>query len=256
MRVVANPPLRLGQAQRGRETQRRTRHYNGPVFQLSAGALDENGRSVRLKQWRVEHGTTRTAERGRSGRDRVRIACAPSAEFPAADPLAEIAERVCGVRRILRPAAGGYAFRLLGNLQDAEDVVQEVFVRAFSDRSKRTEVTAVGPYLYRAVANACTDVLRKRSRAEVFCEEVDMSQLLGKSQGPREAAEAAEALRRAEALLGRLPKDQAEAIRLRVFDELRLKEIAGVMGCPIDTVCSRLRYGFQKLRSLIVKEPE
>ncbi len=149
-----------------------------------------------------------------------------------------------------------YAFRLLGNLQDAEDVVQEVFVRAFSDRSKRTEVTAVGPYLYRAVANACTDVLRKRSRAEVFCEEVDMSQLLGKSQGPREAAEAAEALRRAEALLGRLPKDQAEAIRLRVFDELRLKEIAGVMGCPVDTVCSRLRYGFQKLRSLIVKEPE
>jgi RNA polymerase sigma-70 factor, ECF subfamily len=148
------------------------------------------------------------------------------------------------------------AFRQLGNVQDAEDVVQVVFVRAFADRSKRTEISAVGPYLYRSVANACTDLLRKRSCTAVYCDEVDMSQLLGKSQGPGEATQAAEAVRRAETLLGRLPKEQAEAIRLRVFDELRLREIADVVGCSVDTVCSRLRYGFQKLRSLVAKEQE
>jgi RNA polymerase sigma-70 factor (ECF subfamily) len=149
-----------------------------------------------------------------------------------------------------------YALRQLGNRQDAEDVVQDVFVRALADRSRRAEVSAVGPYLYRCVANACVDLLRKRSSAAVFREEVEAAELLGGPPGPAEIAQAAEGLRRAEALLGRLPKEQAQAIRLRVFDGLRLGEIAEVVGCPVNTVCSRLRYGFEKLRSIVAESPE
>ena len=52
-------------------------------------------------------------------------------------------------------------------------------------------------------------------------------------------------------MLGRLPREQAEAIRLRVFDGLRLDEIAELLDCPINTVSSRLRYGFQKLRDAV-----
>jgi RNA polymerase sigma-70 factor (ECF subfamily) len=144
-----------------------------------------------------------------------------------------------------------YAFRQLGDYQEAEDVVQQVFVRAFVDRSRHRKVSAVGPYLYRSVANACTDLLRRRSCAAVFREEISIPELLAGSDGPVELAQAAEGLRRAESLLGRLPQEQAEAIRLRVFDGLRLGEIAEVLGCPMNTVCSRLRYGFQKLRSLV-----
>jgi RNA polymerase sigma-70 factor, ECF subfamily len=149
-----------------------------------------------------------------------------------------------------------YAFRQLGNRQDAEDAVQEVFVRAFADRSNRSEVAAVGPYLYRAVNNACTDLLRRRGAAAVFREEVEVESLLAGASGPTEIAEAAEGARRAESLLRRLPEEQAEAIRLRVFDGLRLAEIATVLGCPMNTVCSRLRYGFQKLRSLVTARQE
>jgi RNA polymerase sigma-70 factor, ECF subfamily len=149
-----------------------------------------------------------------------------------------------------------YAFRQLGNYQDAEDVVQQVFVRAFVDQSNRQKVSAVGPYLYRSVANACTDLSRKRGCAAVFREENNTEQLLAGSDGPAEIAQAAEGLRRAESLLARLPKEQAESIRLRVFDGLRLGEIAEVLGCPTNTVCSRLRYGFQKLRKLVGGERE
>jgi RNA polymerase sigma-70 factor (ECF subfamily) len=149
-----------------------------------------------------------------------------------------------------------YALRHLGNYQDAEDVVQQVFVRAFVDNSNRKNVSAVGPYLYRSVANACTDLLRRRDCAAVFREEISTEQLLAGSDGPAEIAQAAEGLRRAELLLIRLPKEQAEAIRLRVFDGLRLGEIAEVLGCPMNTVCSRLRYGFQKLRKLVGGERE
>jgi RNA polymerase sigma factor (sigma-70 family) len=144
-----------------------------------------------------------------------------------------------------------HAFRRLGNLQDAEDVVQDVFARTFSDRSRYAAISAIGPYLYRSVTNASTDLLRKRNCGAVFCEEVDAEKLLAGSAGPAEAAQAGEALRRAEAWLKRLPKEQAEAIRLRVYDELSLNEIAEVLGCPVNTVCSRLRYGFQKLRALV-----
>lgn len=149
-----------------------------------------------------------------------------------------------------------YAFRLLGNLQDAEDVVQEVFTRTFSDRSKCATISDIGPYLYRSVANASTDLLRKRNCATVYREEVDAEKLLTQTDGPVEAAQTAEGLRRAESWLNRLPKEQAEVIRLRIFDSLSLSEIAAVLDCPVNTVCSRLRYGFQKLRGLIAAKKE
>src|SRR5687768_463733 len=44
-----------------------------------------------------------------------------------------------------------FAVRKLGNLQDAEDVVQNVLTSVFRDRAKRRSVAAVGPYLYRSV---------------------------------------------------------------------------------------------------------
>jgi len=152
-----------------------------------------------------------------------------------------------------------FAFRKLGNRQDAEDAVQDVFVRSFAtccatDRSHHPAVLAVGPYLYRSVANACTDAVRRRNSATSRREEVRVEEILTGADGPAEIVEAAEGLRRAESLLSRLPPEQAEAIRLRVFDGLRLSEIADVMECPVDTVCSRLRYGFQKLRSLAARK--
>ena len=144
-----------------------------------------------------------------------------------------------------------YAWRRLGNLADAEDAVQEVFVRAFADRSKRQKVSRVGPYLYRMVANACTDAQRKRRRAAISLEEAGAERIPAGGKSPAEKAEAAEEALRVEEMLRKLPRAQAEAIRLRVFEGLRLNEIAEAAGCSTDTVSSRLRYGFRKLRRIV-----
>src|SRR5688572_9235029 len=58
-----------------------------------------------------------------------------------------------------------YAYRRIGNFQEAEDVAQEVFVKAFMLRSRMKDVTSVGAYLYRMAANECTDCGRKRKVA-------------------------------------------------------------------------------------------
>ena len=150
-----------------------------------------------------------------------------------------------------------YAFRRLGNLQDAEDVVQEVFVRAFAEQSSgRRTIARPGPYLYRMAANACTDFFRKRRLTTVPLDEVGVEQMSDKGMNPAQAALAAEELRRAEELVRRLPIEQAEVVRLRVFDELRLHEIAEIVGCSINTVSSRLRYGFRKLREVVSRREE
>ncbi|HEY1784588.1 MAG TPA: RNA polymerase sigma factor [Pirellulales bacterium] len=149
-----------------------------------------------------------------------------------------------------------YAFRQLGDFHDAEDVVQQVFVRTLVDRPDERQVSTAGPYLYRAVGNACLDLLRRRKSAAALHEKIGKSELPVATDDPAEIAAAADGLRRAESLLARLPHEQAEAIRLRVFDGLALNEVADVLGCPLNTASSRLRYGFQKLRHLIGPEGE
>jgi RNA polymerase sigma-70 factor (ECF subfamily) len=149
-----------------------------------------------------------------------------------------------------------FAVRKLGNLQDAEDIVQNVLTGVFRDRAKRRDVATVGPYLYRSVANACTDRLRTKSYSAVFREEFDIAAQLAGGDNPSDLAAATDEWQRAERLLARLPQDQAEVVRLRVFDELRLSEIAELVDCSVNTVCSKLRYGFQKLRRLMAENEE
>ncbi|MCE5251785.1 RNA polymerase sigma factor [bacterium] len=145
------------------------------------------------------------------------------------------------------------AFRRVGNLSDAEDVVQEVFVRVYTERLKRSKILHVKPYLYTMVINMCTDLLRKRKRPESYFDSLSPDEISHNGSNPHEITVAREELFRIEKLLGRLPKAQADVVRLRVFEELRLSEIAEVVGCSLDTVNSRLRYGFRKLRKIVAK---
>ena len=149
-----------------------------------------------------------------------------------------------------------YAFRRLGNLHDAEDVAQEVLVRAYGSREERRQVVYVSAYLYRMASNCCTDHLRMRGRRGTVMEEMEVMQLPSRQPDGLQEAAAAEELRRIEALLRRIPAQQAEVVRLRVLDELHFNEIAEVVGCPRPPVKSRLRYGIEKLREMVVREKE
>lgn len=153
----------------------------------------------------------------------------------------------------------GYAVRRLRDVHDAEDVVQDVFVRAYTERVRHRDVLQVSAYLYRMTSNACSDVLRKRQLRSPMLRLVPRSDVppsggpASSDRSPSEATSEAEEAERVERLLGRLPKAQAEAVRLRVFGDLTLAEISLISGCSINTVGSRLRYAFGKLRRIVEK---
>ena len=105
-----------------------------------------------------------------------------------------------------------YAFRRLKNLHDAEDVAQEVFVRAFQQRAELRSVTRVAPYLYRMAANLCTDRHRRPKPVQLSIDEPHSSELQDGRAGPRERALAAQDLLRADELLSHLPAEQAEVL--------------------------------------------
>lgn len=61
---------------------------------------------------------------------------------------------------------------------------------------------------------------------------------------------------RIEALLQKLPEEQAETIRLRVLDDLSFTDIATILNIPVSTTKSRFKYGIDKLKSKVFKLKE
>ena len=149
-----------------------------------------------------------------------------------------------------------HAFCRLRDVCEAEDVVQEVFLKAYTSRNELRDVHPVAPYLCRMVTNMCIDRLRRPRLVMIPFEEMRAED---EPQGPSLAAErvaAAEQLKQADELLARLPGRQAEVLRLRVFDDLSLAEIAEMHGCPLATVKSRLRYAVSRLRRILSRGKE
>lgn len=126
-----------------------------------------------------------------------------------------------------------------GSRADAEDIVQDAFLKF---AVARVPVAQPKAYLYRCVANGCCDLRRRHVRHE----EIGPQIAAPETEDPL-SAEA----KRIDSLLGSLPPEQADVIRLHTFGSLRFTEIAEVLDCPVTTVKSRFRYGIDKLKNVL-----
>ena len=137
--------------------------------------------------------------------------------------------------------------------QDAEDVVQDAFLRAF-----RGYATFRGEnpraWILTIVRNTAYNHLRKtRHMSETSLNDVVVERLEGDAEGlpDREIIREGEKLALAQAL-AKLPTEYREAIVLREIEELSYKEIARMQLVPLGTVMSRLARGRMKLRELLL----
>lgn len=150
------------------------------------------------------------------------------------------------------------AYRNLGREDDARDVCQETFLRAFRALDGFKGQAKFSSWLYRIALNLCRDWVRRQRRAPVVAtpDGVDLVELAGEGEGVERVDEAVarQDLSRAVARAMRvLPEEQRAAIVLKEYHGLTFQEIAELLNCPLSTVKTRLYQGLIVLRRELEK---
>ncbi|SLN27934.1 ECF RNA polymerase sigma factor SigE [Roseovarius gaetbuli] len=153
----------------------------------------------------------------------------------------------------LTPRVMGHAYRLLGNHAEAEDVTQEAMLRLWKIAPDwRQGEAKVTTWLYRVVANLCTD-LRRRARG------VALDSIPEPEDGRASVTDHMQAEARAEALqtaLDQLPDRQRQAVVLRHIEGLANPEIAEIMDITTEAVESLTARGKRALTAALAGRQE
>ena len=154
----------------------------------------------------------------------------------------------------------GGALRLTRNPADAEDLVQETYIKAFQAFDSFTQGTNLKAWMYRIMTNLYITNYRKAQRrpTQTSAEEITDYQLLSSATHESQGLESAEveALKKlptseiSEAL-NALSEDYRMVVYYADVEGLAYKEIAEIMGVPLGTVMSRLHRGRKKLREAL-----
>jgi RNA polymerase sigma-70 factor, ECF subfamily len=145
------------------------------------------------------------------------------------------------------------AYRVIGREEEARDVVQETFLRAFRGIGKFRGQAKFSSWVYRIALSLCRDWIRRERRAPILPtpDGVDVIELAAE-QGPVESIEdlvARNDMSKVVAeLMTRLPEDQRTAIILKEYHGMTFQEIADLQGVPLSTVKTRLYQGLNVLR--------
>ena len=152
------------------------------------------------------------------------------------------------------------AYRTLGREEDARDVVQEAFLRAYRGLRGFKGEAKFSSWLYRITLNLCRDWSRRERRAPVvqLPEGTDPVDLADERVQTTESVEDLVARREMSAAvaktLAELPEEQRAAILLKEYHGLTFQEIAGMLNCPLSTVKTRLYQGLSVLRRRLERQ--
>lgn len=149
----------------------------------------------------------------------------------------------------------------LGQSDWAEDVVQDSFLCAFKFLHTYDSRYSFRTWLWTIVLNQCRRHYQRHARRPSVTSWTECGQLLRSGDDadgrasheatPPETLLAKERSERLAALLSRLPEEQADALRLRFFGELKYHEIADAMQCSLSSAKNRVRWGLTKLSDMM-----
>jgi RNA polymerase sigma-70 factor, ECF subfamily len=138
------------------------------------------------------------------------------------------------------------ALRMLGDPEDAKDVTQTAFVRAYEKLSTYDPGHRFFSWIYRIVLNECLNLRERRPSHE------RLTETLAAPDSPYREAEAHETSERVQAGLLRLPAELREVLVLRHFLELSYGDIGAALHLPEKTVKSRLYSARQRLGQILM----
>jgi RNA polymerase sigma-70 factor (ECF subfamily) len=144
------------------------------------------------------------------------------------------------------------AYRIAGNMADAEDVAQGVFLRVGSGESG--SMANAGSYLYRAAINGALDLLRRRKAAAI--EPLEFAVAIASTEpgtSPETTISNRELGRHLRLAIGELAPRAAEMFALRYLEELENREIAKLMGTSSAVVAVTLHQARSKLKKRLTE---
>ncbi len=125
-----------------------------------------------------------------------------------------------------------YLLRLVRDREDALDLSQDVFLKAYQNLGKLEDAGRFGPWLFRIAHNEAFSLLRRRRPEDELRETAGEPSRF--RMFPVELSIAVESA------LGQLTSDQREAVVLKIYQGFKFEEMAEVLDCPVSTVKSRL----------------
>jgi len=147
------------------------------------------------------------------------------------------------------------AYRMLGNRQEAEDIVQETFMRLYSNLHRYDDTQKFSTWIFRIGTNLCIDRLRKRKLTYSLDAEVTdgegndyYAMMSSDEHTPEKQVIVSETQRHIRKVIDDMPEKYKSIIVLRYLQDLSLQEISDVLDLPITTIKTRLHRGREYLR--------
>ena len=147
-------------------------------------------------------------------------------------------------------------YRFVGNHEDASDLAQDVFIRAYRGLPKFKGQASLGTWLYRIGVNVCLNKIGTKAPKP---ESLDPLLAASDQRIASPAESAPDALLRGEraeqvrAAIARLPRKQRATLILRVYHELPHEEIAGILGSSVGAVKANFFHALNNLKKLMVE---
>lgn len=146
-----------------------------------------------------------------------------------------------------------YLWRLLGDEAEAQDALQDTFLRAWKAYERLDGEANTRAWLYKIGGNWARTLLKKRARGDGYSRDF-VARLVDGRPGPAEQVAERERLVELHAAVMELPHRQREAILMRKYQELDYREIAAVLDCSEDSARANVYQGLKKLRRLLGEE--
>ena len=143
-----------------------------------------------------------------------------------------------------------FAVHMVGNREDAEEALQDAFLRAYRSLGRYEEQERFGAWLFRILVNQCRTVAAKGARRERAFPDVSPEELDLAAASDGAASELSDRL---EAALAQLPPDQREAVVLRYTEDLTYEEMSEITGAGVSALKMRVQRAFRRLRALLTE---
>lgn len=143
------------------------------------------------------------------------------------------------------------SLRILGNREEAEDVMQDTILKVCSSLSSR--IDNIGAYLMRSCINKSLDIVRRRKRYQTFQAEIKADEDGSFSQDYSEGSQA-DITSKVIATIARLPKGCRQIMLLKLIEGYDYEEIAEITSMKESSIRSNYMRGRQRLASMLKKE--